>query len=410
MMERPLRFCLITTFYPPYSFGGDAIYVQQLAHELAERGHHVEVVHCLDSYKLLARGEIPRPKSPHSNITVHTLHSEWGALSPLATQQTGYPFFKTKQISEILARGFDVIHYHNLSLVGGPKLLEVGDAVKLYTTHEYWLVCPMSVLFRYDGVACEEKKCLRCTLAYHRPPQWWRYTNMLQDAVRHVDMFIHPSRFCMEKHGALGLQDKATLLRYFRPRARMDDAPRVPQHKPYFLFAGRLELLKGIHTVIPLFRDYARARLVIAGEGSQSEDLKELAAASPNIEFKGWLDPSALAALYRNATALIVPSLCFEAGPLVVLEAMQHRTPIVGRSIGAIPEIVEEYGNGIVYTDNQSFCAALDVLLDNPARRDEMGERGYAAYEESYTPEAHLSRYLNIIQEVVERKKVPGIK
>jgi len=50
---------MITTFYPPYSFGGDAIFVERLSSELARRGHHVEVIHCEDSYRLLARAGTP---------------------------------------------------------------------------------------------------------------------------------------------------------------------------------------------------------------------------------------------------------------------------------------------------------------------------------------------------------------
>jgi hypothetical protein len=46
---------MITTFYPPYAFGGDGVYVQQLSNELAKRGHQVEVVHCRDTYNVLAR-------------------------------------------------------------------------------------------------------------------------------------------------------------------------------------------------------------------------------------------------------------------------------------------------------------------------------------------------------------------
>src|SRR4029079_16081626 len=133
--------------------GGDAIYVYQLANALAVRGHQVEVIHCLDSYELVKRGETLREAKDHPSIIVHRLRSPWGMLSPLATQQTGYPFFKAETIAGILARGFDVIHYHNISLVGGPKLLALGSGLKLYSAHEYWLVCPMSTLFRYDGVA-----------------------------------------------------------------------------------------------------------------------------------------------------------------------------------------------------------------------------------------------------------------
>ena len=38
-MKRPLRFCLVTTFYPPFNFGGDGIDVERLARALTARGH-----------------------------------------------------------------------------------------------------------------------------------------------------------------------------------------------------------------------------------------------------------------------------------------------------------------------------------------------------------------------------------
>jgi len=45
-----LKIIMFTTFYPPYSFGGDAIGVQRLAHALAARGHQITVVHDIDAY------------------------------------------------------------------------------------------------------------------------------------------------------------------------------------------------------------------------------------------------------------------------------------------------------------------------------------------------------------------------
>lgn len=399
MKSGALRFCMITTFYPPYSFGGDAVYVYQLANQLAERGHHVEVIHCLDSYRLLTQGESLREAQVHPNIIVHCLESDWGGFSPLATQQTGYPLFKANAIAKILARGFDVIHYHNISLIGGPKVLAMGTGLKLYSAHEYWLVCPMSVLFRYDGIACEERKCLRCSLAYHRPPQWWRYSKMLDEAVGHLDMVLHPSSFSLVKHRDLGLKAPASVLRYFyAPPASTCELPRVEGTLPYFLFVGRFEKLKGAHTLIPLFREYPRARLVLVGEGSQANELRSLAGDSPNIEFLGWLSHAQLAPLYRNAAALIVPSLCFESGPLVTIEAFSYNTPTLGRNIGTFPELFAETGGGLTYSDDASLRAAMDQMLDNPVRRDGMGENGYAAYRRMYTPEAHLASYFAIIE------------
>ena len=82
-----LKFCMVTTFYPPYSFGGDGIFIYRLVNELAQRGHHVEVVHCIDAYQILASGEAqPKENYPtHPNVTVHSLHSKVGMLSPVVT-------------------------------------------------------------------------------------------------------------------------------------------------------------------------------------------------------------------------------------------------------------------------------------------------------------------------------------
>ena len=50
-----MRFCMVTTFYPPYHFGGDGTYVRALSEALVKRGHEVTVVHCEDAYRLAAK-------------------------------------------------------------------------------------------------------------------------------------------------------------------------------------------------------------------------------------------------------------------------------------------------------------------------------------------------------------------
>jgi len=54
-----LKFCFLTTFYPPYNFGGDGIGVQRLARGLVKAGHRVAVVHDVDAYNLLHKGPEP---------------------------------------------------------------------------------------------------------------------------------------------------------------------------------------------------------------------------------------------------------------------------------------------------------------------------------------------------------------
>jgi glycosyltransferase involved in cell wall biosynthesis len=245
---------MITTFYPPFNFGGDGIFVERLSRELAHRGHHVDVIHCEDSYRALARGGAVREHRDHPGVVVHRLKSAFGALSPLATHQTGYPLFKSRRIREILATGFDVINYHNISLVGGPAVLKLGTGIKLYTLHEYWLVCPTHILFKFNRAPCVAKQCALCCLSYRRPPQWWRATGLMKSAVRHVDAFICPDRFTAAKQREMGLDLPVVHIPHFVPRAEshpgLSAAPAADRGRahfgdlleaPYFLFVGRLE-------------------------------------------------------------------------------------------------------------------------------------------------------------------------
>ena len=199
---KPLRFCHFTTFYPPYNFGGDGIGVQRLCRALARRGHDVTVVHDVDAYNMLHRGAEPTPDPDPDGDGVKTIaiKSGLGSLSCLLTQQLGRPIANARRFEALLGKGaFDVINYHNISLVGGPGLLALGDATKIYMAHEHWLVCASHVLWRHNRERCEGQECLRCVLNHRRPPQLWRSTNAIARQGRHVDAFIAMSEFSRAK-------------------------------------------------------------------------------------------------------------------------------------------------------------------------------------------------------------------
>jgi glycosyltransferase involved in cell wall biosynthesis len=410
-VNRPLRFCMITTFYPPYNFGGDGIFVYRLSNELAKQGHHVEVVHCQDAYLLLA----DKPPSPapqhHPNVVVHGLKSPFGFLSPLATQQTGYPIFKASRLRKILKAGFDVINYHNVSLVGGPGVLQYGDAIKLYTLHEFWLVCPTHVLFKNNRSACERPACFACNLVYRRPPPLWRYTSLMKSAVRHVDAFISPDRHTISKHREFGLDLPMVHLPHFVPAGEETSVENRREYedlrgKPYFLFVGRLERIKGLQTLIPLFRRWSGARLLIAGTGGYGDDLRRAAEGCDNIQFLGYQSGDRLDALYRNAVALVVPSINYEvAPPLVIMEAFLRRTPAIVRGLGSMPESIEDSGGGFVYRSDEDLLESMRRLLDDTILRDELGARGHTAYQTQWTTDAYLERYLGLIGRLAQAKR-----
>jgi glycosyltransferase involved in cell wall biosynthesis len=409
-MPSRLKFCHLSTFYPPYSFGGDAIFLYHLANSLAARGHEVDVIHCADSYRILAGKPTTAALPHHPGVTVHTLHSRWGPLSPFLSQQTGWPWLKANKIRRILkSKQFDVIHFHNISLLG-PKVMEMESNrtrhIRLYTAHEHWLICPMHVLWKNGEYLCDQPQCLRCTLRSHRLPQWWRYTNLLQKSAGYVDQFISPSRFTMDMHHQRGFRKPFVQLPHFTPTPEpgMGAAAEDLNPRPYFLFVGRLERIKGLQNVIPIFRRYKHADLLIAGHGDYEPELRRLARGMDNIAFLGWLPPRRLSAFYRNAIALIVASICYEVFPMVLFEAFANHTPVIVNALGVLPEIVRESQGGLIYRDPEELLAAMEQFRSDGNLRRQLGNNAYETWELQWSEQAHLRRYFNMLTETAQRK------
>lgn len=402
MRERPLRFCMVTTFYPPYHFGGDAVFVHRLAEALAEEGHTVDVVHSIDAYRLRAAGEPTVTFSDHPRVTRHALESRHPRLTASLTHQLGAPAAYDRRLRDVLERDYDVIHYHNVSLAGGPEVLRLGHAVKLYTAHEYWLVCPTHVLFAFDRAACTARQCLPCVISHRRVPQPWRYTGRLARALDSVDRVLMPSRFALDRHRADGMARPMVHLPHFVPDVEVAPAfaltEGAPESRPFFLYVGRLERLKGVQDLVALFADYPDADLVLAGDGSFRAALEESARGLSHVRFLGPVHPSRLGDLYRRAVALLVPSRCYETFGLAAAEAMSHGTPVIVRRIGALTEMIEESGGGLAFDTLDECREAMESLRLHPDRRTELGRRGRLAAREQWSRRVHLRAYLGLVR------------
>jgi glycosyltransferase involved in cell wall biosynthesis len=102
-------------------------------------------------------------------------------------------------------------------------------------------------------------------------------------------------------------------------------------------------------------------------------------------------------AYWRRADIFVFPTFYFnECFPLVLLEAMQWRLPLVSSDEGGIPDIVKDGVNGFVCTRQnvQSLAEALEKLITNPVLRQQMGEQGYQRYQEEFTLEAFERRFV----------------
>ncbi|MBM3758557.1 MAG: glycosyltransferase family 4 protein [Acidobacteria bacterium] len=248
------------------------------------------------------------------------------------------------------------------------------------TLHEYWVVCAAHSLMRNGTEVCTTRTCHTCTIRRGRPPQLWRSGGVVASGLDNIDLFLAPSQFVKDKVEEFLPQIPIEVLPNFLPDRPVVDAPR----EDFFLIVARLEYLKGVQTVIPLFRDTGRP-LKIAGDGDYAAELRKLAAGAPNIEFLGRVPSAELSTLYRRACAVIIPSICHETFGLVILEALQQGTPVYASNYGALPGIIDQTRGGRVFHSIEELAKMLD------------GELTVQADLSAFQSRVHLQRYLDLI-------------
>lgn len=404
-----MRFLMITSFYPPHGFGGDATYVRQLAAALARRGHAVRVVYCADAYRM-SGGTFPRAAAPDAGpdpgpgsggFTVRKLASRFGGLSALVSQQSGHPGLKGPALAEELAGDWDVVHFHNVSLIGGPAVLAWSRApVTLLTAHDHWLICATHILWKNAAKACDGRSCLSCQIRSGKPPQLWRLGGGMARGLAGVDRILAPSIFTRDALREQGIDRPMAILPNFAPAAfdiltpAPDLPPDQPPPRPEFLYVGRVTASKGIGRLAELFRQRPGYGLRIVGDGDLLAPLRARMAGVENVTFAGRLAQTELRAVYRRATALMLPSLAPETFGMTTIEAFSQATPAIVRDAGGAGEAVRQSGGGFVYRTDAEALAAMDRLAGDPALRGSMGLAARNAYEARFREEDHLAAYL----------------
>jgi glycosyltransferase involved in cell wall biosynthesis len=155
---------------------------------------------------------------------------------------------------------------------------------------------------------------------------------------------------------------------------------------------GRLSHEKG-HPV--LIRAFARLRargldvqLTLIGDGPFRDRLTELARSlgvDDALSFEGAVGQDDLPAHLQRADVFCQPSFA-EGIPVVLMEAMASGLPVVSSAVAGIPELVEHGSTGLLVPPGRAdlLADALAALVEDPARRREMGRAGRAVVEHSF--------------------------
>lgn len=393
------RFLMTTTFYPPYHIGGDAVHVKYLAEELAKQGHEVHVMFSLDAYQI-KRGKTSNLNLETGQVYLHPLRSPRGRLEPLLVYSLGKSSYFLKEFDRLVAEiSPDIVHHHNISLLGYDLLWKRGSYLNLYTAHDYWLICQQNLLLKNRRVCYSQDRlsCAFCALGLRRPPQIWRYINAFTEAIKDIDLAIAPSNYVNSTLSQV-LGVPFVTIPNFVPQP---PDPSIPiEFSDYFLFVGVLERHKGIVELVNIFKDYGQEMgtgLVVVGTGSLEGYLRrcvEKNSLGRIIQILGWCQQDRLYSLLHDAHALVMPSLWPENCPLVVLEALAMGTSVVASNTGGLPEIASLQGDGFV-CDLDNLKDTLIKLRKAHIVREQIRD----IYRQHFSPERFLRHYLELIEQ-----------
>lgn len=231
----------------------------------------------------------------------------------------------------------------------------------------------------------------------------WKYS--------HVDVFVAASETIagiLEKDGIP--RDRIEVVHDGVNIGAIDRQPAVDAHAAFFLphgsplvgnvaalapHKGQRHLIDAMRLVVQRSPD---ARLVIVGEGELHNDLRE------QVNELGLDRHVTLAGFRHDAIGLMrtfdvfVMSSVTEGLGSSILEAMACERAVIATRAGGIPEIVEDGVTGLLVAprDHRAMADAIVQLLDDPARRTQMGAAGRARVVSAFSVEALVHRTVRV--------------
>ncbi|MFA6513747.1 MAG: glycosyltransferase [Patescibacteria group bacterium] len=331
-----MKICLLNNLYKPYNHGGAEKVVQAIIARKKSEGHEVILISTKPKYPALDLNEDCKTfyiKSDFYNLDKKSICARfvWHLNDLISTR-------KYSEISKILkTEKPDLIVTHNLMGLG----LRVIQAIKRTGIKHHHFLHDIQLLHPSGLMMSGKEKKVDSLLAKI-------YQFITKVIVNSPELIISPSNWLLNEHKKRGffsnskkeIKKLENILELDPPQI---DNQAINKQNKKLLFVGQIEEHKGILFLIKAFRDRAssEATLAIAGDGSKLKEALALAQGDNRIVFLGRLEKKILKETMIGSDILIVPSLCYENYPLVILEAKAVGLKVIASNIGGIPEMVD---------------------------------------------------------------------
>ncbi len=216
-----------------------------------------------------------------------------------------------------------------------------------------------------------------------------------------------PSLSLIDEMREYGLKSKSISLSnpiditHFSPNEKM-------VNDPIIFYAGRLSFDKHVEVIIQALKEVKKeipdAKLVIAGRGDESENLKKLArdlSLEDSVIFKGFVKMNLMPPLYKESALFVIMSTS-ESQSLVLMQALASGIPTIGAHARALPEyITPDVGVTVTPGDYVGLAKTIVEILRNSEKRRSMGKAGVEkvkAYSKEKIAEEWEKIYKNHLQ------------
>ena len=309
----------------------------------------------------------------------------------------------------------DIVHIHNLFPWISPAILpecrRAGVPVVM-TVHNYRLICPNGLHMPKTGLEICEKCC-----GGH---EYWcilkncegSLPKSLGYAIRNY--VARKARFYLDNismYACLTNFQRDRLVSEGYPSDRIAVVPNMAHGiatarerslGEYVGFAGRLAPEKGVDVLLRAVRSLSQIPFAVAGDCSNTHDMVQNTTA--NVKFHGHIPCDRISDFYRASRMIVLPSMWFEAFPLVLIEAMLHAKPVIASRIGGLPEIVDDSVTGLLFEPGnaEDLAEKIGHLWARPDLCRGMGQAGRQKALREYSPEKHYARLMAVYEKALK--------
>lgn len=310
----------------------------------------------------------------------------------------------------------DIINVHNINL----QTFSLGTLLfswrypLVWTLHDVWAIC-MVGWPATDKCDLDAKKCESCTIW----PTWMvKINRYLKEWVYKHSCFsvICPSQWLKnllrESHlgqHSMSIINNGISSTLFYPLKDDMSFQSMKSNYKTLLFCGGKKVDKRSPAVRKGWEILSSALIILS---NWRNDIRLLYVGDPvetrpdypvPIKFVGRISRNDMSKYYNQSDLFLLPTLA-DNSPLTIIEAMACKVPIIATDVGGIREMIVHNQTGLLCKPRNpnSFAMAIDLMLSDDRRRQEMAEQAYLYFKEKFSIEQMVDSYELCFQHTIE--------